>query len=56
MNLKFQESDAIVYEYLKENKSAKLEEILKNTNYNQDSIRRSIETLKLNGIIEENQL
>ena len=54
MNLKFKESDAIVYEYLKENKSAKLEEILKNTNYNQDSIRRSIETLKLNGIIEEN--
>ena len=53
MNLKFQESDAIVYEYLKENKSAKLEEILKNTNYNQDSIRRSIETLKLNGIIDE---
>ena len=53
MNLKFQESDAIVYEYLKENKSAKLEELLKNTNYNQDSIRRSIETLKLNGIIEE---
>jgi phenylalanyl-tRNA synthetase alpha chain len=53
MNFKFQESDAIVYEYLKDKKSANLEEILKNTNYNQDSIRRSIETLKLNGIIEE---
>lgn len=54
MNLKFQESDAIVYEYLKDKKTARLEEILKNTNYNQDAIRRSIETLKLNGIVEEN--
>lgn len=53
MNLKFQESDEIVYEYLKEKKSAKLEELLNNTNYNQDSIRRSIETLKLYGVIEE---
>jgi phenylalanyl-tRNA synthetase alpha chain len=53
MNFKFQESDAIVYEYLKDKKSASLEEILRDTNYNQDSIRRSIETLKLNGIIDE---
>lgn len=53
MNLKFQESDAIVYEYLKDKKHTKLEDILKSTNYNQDAIRRSIETLKLNGVIEE---
>ncbi len=53
MSLKFQESDALVYEYLKSKTNATLEDILKEINYNQDSIRRSIETLKQNGIIEE---
>jgi len=54
MSLKFQESDSIVYEYIKSRSKANLEEILKDINYNVDSIRRSLETLKINGIIEEN--
>ena len=53
MSLKLQEVDGKVYEYIKSKPSATLEEIINYTNCNIDSLRRAIETLKLNGIIEE---
>ncbi|MFA5746135.1 MAG: phenylalanine--tRNA ligase subunit alpha [archaeon] len=53
MSLKLQDVDAKVYEYIKIKTNAQLEDITKDINCNADSLRRAIETLKLNGVIEE---
>jgi phenylalanyl-tRNA synthetase alpha chain len=52
MVLNFTEIDAKVYELIKKEKEISLDDIL-NTDSQKDKIRRSIETLKLNGVIEE---
>lgn len=53
MIFKFTEFDAKIYEFLKKEKEASLEEILKLEETQKDKIRRFIEFLKSNGIIEE---
>ena len=52
MVLNFSESEARVYEYLKKNKEASIDQLLA-LDQQQDKIRRAIETLKYNGLIEE---
>ncbi|MFH0905972.1 MAG: phenylalanine--tRNA ligase subunit alpha [archaeon] len=53
MIIKFNEIDKEIYEYLKENKFAEFASLTSSLNYPIDSIRRSLEFLKVQGIISE---
>jgi predicted transcriptional regulator len=54
MELKLNKIDAAVYEIIKEKKNINLDDLIISLNpLNEDSIRRSLEVLKREGLIDE---